>query len=573
MSKETLWVATPQDEKRKEILRAFDEDKKVKGLSITTKDILINRGITTVEEVHEIFETDIIKQHNPFLMKDMDKTVEYLERFLQEDKHIVIYGDYDSDGACATAIAVLCLRELGAKVDYFINNRFIHGYGMTVDGVKDLIKRYPTTDVIVTVDNGIVAFEGIDYAVKEGIDVIVTDHHEALPDGSLPNALTVVDPKRLDETYPFKEICGAALIYKVMLSLYLYMKKPLDYVYSMVDIVGMATIGDVMPLRDENRLFVKESIKQINKNPRPAFKVLKEKIGKSTIDEGTFGFQFVPMVNAIGRLNGTIDEAVELFLATDMEEVEKYADFLIETNEKRKEITKTQEEIAVEMVESRGVESVIVLANEDFHEGIVGLIAGRLKEKYNRPTIVLTKTKSGLWKGSGRSIEAFSLIDNLHLIKDTLNHFGGHDMACGVGLREDQVDLFRQAMIERADTSLTEEDFIPKVIVDVYIDSSDVTEELVEELEDLKPFGTKFESPNIAVKDFEVERTFTMGKDKNHLKLINNDLSMIMWSGVPFYRNLGQPNKIQAIGMPSLNYWNGQTSIQLIVQGELLKRS
>src|SRR5690625_3331568 len=503
MTTKVKWLEVKKDKRRNDIIREFNTHPEIEKLSTVAKDILINREVTTVEEVLEILDDDIMNQHNPLELKDMDKMVSLLKQYVQESKHIVIYGDYDSDGACATAIAVLCLRELGVQGDYFINNRFVHGYGMTPKGVQDLIKRYPTTDVILTVDNGIVAFEGIEAAVRAVIDVLITDHHDPLPDGTLPNALAVVNPKRLDDTYPFSEICGATVIYKVMLSLYMELGEPLDYVYSMIDIVGMATVGDVMPLRDENRLFVKEAIKQINRNPRYAFKALKEEIGRSEIDEGTFGFQFVLMINAIGRLNGTIDEAVEMFLATDPEDVQKYVDFLVETNQKRKDLTREQEEIAIKMVEKRWFEPVIVLANEDFHEGIVGLVAGRIKEKYHRPTIVLTKDSNGIWKGSGRIIEAFSLIDNLHEIKDTLNHFGGHDMACGVGVKEGDVDRFRQAMIKRANLTLTEDDYIPTVTIDVTIGSHEVTETLVDELDQLKPFGTQFEEPNISVTDFE----------------------------------------------------------------------
>ena len=210
MTQTVQWVATKQDERRKDIIREFDKDPTIRELSTTIKDILINRGITTVEEVKEILDEDIMNQYNPLELKDMDNLIQHLKKFIQEEKHIVVYGDYDSDGACATAIAVLCLRELGVKVDYFINNRFVHGYGMTPLGVQDLLKCYPTTDVILTVDNGIVAFDGVNEAVKEGIDVLITDHHEPLPDGTLPNALAIVDPKRLDETHPFREICGAA---------------------------------------------------------------------------------------------------------------------------------------------------------------------------------------------------------------------------------------------------------------------------------------------------------------------------------------------------------------------------
>lgn len=572
MTQEVKWLTPSDTKERKSILNRLENEPSLSELSRPTLNILINRGMDTVEKINMILDNNIMNQHNPMLMKDSDKLVYHLQKSIEEKKHIVVYGDYDNDGACATAIAVLCLRHLGAQVDYWINNRFVHGYGMTPQGVRDLVEKYPTVDVILTVDNGIVAFDGIQEAIDKGIQVLVTDHHEPNPDGSLPPADAIVDPKRLDEEYPFNGICGATVIYKMMMYLYLKMKEPLDYVYSMVDIVGMATVGDVMPLLDENRLFVKESINMINKNPRYAFKALKEAIGQSTIDEGTFGFQFVPMINSIGRLTGSIDEAVELFLSTNKENVDEIVGYLKSMNEKRKELTSKQEKLAISMVEEKGVQPVIVLAHEEFHEGIVGLVAGRIKEKYHRPTIVMSKTENGIWKGSGRSIEGFSLIQSLHRIAEHTHHYGGHDMACGVGVEEHKLKKFEDALIQLANNILEPEDFIPKIQVDVFVQPVEVTEQLVEELEQLKPFGTNFEAPNIAVKEFEVEKSFRMGKEKQHIKLTNGTLSLIMWNGAEFFdRNLRSSPYVQAIGTPSLNYWNGKTSIQMIVKDDNLR--
>lgn len=572
MEQKVMWLNPPNSKERQELLNRLKKEPKLSGLSRATLNILLNRGMDTVEKIESILDDNIMNQHNPMLLKDSDKFVGHLVKAIEEGKHIVIYGDYDSDGACATAIAMLCLRNLGAKVDYWINNRFIHGYGISPQGVEDLVNKYPTVDVIITVDNGIIAFDGIKEANNRGIQVLVTDHHEPDPDGKLPPADAVVNPKRLDDDYPFKGICGATVIYKLMMYLYLEMKKPLDYVYSMVDIVGMATVGDVMPLLDENRLFVKEAIKSINKNPRYAFKALKEAIGESTIDEGTFGFQFVPMINSISRLEGAIDEAVDMFLSTDKDEVDKIVDYLKQMNEKRKEMTKKQEEIAISIVEEKGIQPVIVLAHEEFHEGIVGLVAGRIKEKYHRPTIVFSKTKEGIWKGSGRSIKGFSMIDSLHEIAVHTHHYGGHDMACGVAVEDYQLKDFEDALIQIANDTLTPEDFIPKIQIDVFVQPEEVTEQLVEELEQLKPFGTDFETPNIAVTDFEVENCFVMGRTKEHLKLINKELSLIMWNGVKhYYENLGSAKYVQAIGTPSLNYWNGKTNVQMIVKDDNLR--
>lgn len=574
LSQEVKWVSPPNTKERQETLNRLQNDPNFSHLSRATLNILVNRGMDTPEKIKMILAEDVMGQHNPSLLKDSNKLTMHLKQAIESGKHIVVYGDYDSDGACATSIGVLCLRHLGAKVDYFINNRFKHGYGICPEGVSDLVERYPTVDVILTVDNGIVAFEGVQAAVDRGIQVLITDHHEPKPDGSLPPADAVVDPKRLDDGYPFKGICGATLIYKIMMCLYFEMGESLDYVYSMVDIVGMATVGDVMPLIDENRLFVKESIKSINKNPRYVFQALKEAIGKSSIDEGTYGFQFVPMVNSIGRLTGSIDKAVDLFLSTNRNEVDELVQYLITVNEQRKDLTKKQEDLAISMVEEKGVQPVIVLAHEDFHEGIVGLVAGRIKEKYHRPTIVMTKTRDGVWKGSGRSIEAFSIIQALHQTSAFIHHYGGHDMACGVGVEEKNLKAFEDAMIQVATNLLSPEDFIPKLMVDVYVRPEEVTESLVEELEQLKPYGTNFELPNIAVEGFEVSRSFQMGNKKQHIKLSDGTLTLIMWSGADYYfHELHSPKQVQAIGTPSLNYWDGKTSVQMIIKDDNLRVS
>ena len=572
MKPEMKWILPNQGGEKDRIIQELQKDPRLSRYSKATLNILVNRGMDTYEKIRMIFDEDIMNQHDPRLMKDSDKLIAHLKKAIQEDKHIVVYGDYDCDGASATAIAVNCLRHLGGKVDYFINNRFKHGYGISPDGVKDLIERYPTVEVILTVDNGVVAFDGVQAAMDRGIQVLVTDHHEPKPDGSLPPADAVVNPKRLDDEYPFKGICGAAVIYKMMMYLYLEMGENLDYVYSMVDIVGMATVGDVMPLVDENRLFVKESIKLVNKNPRYAFQALKRAIGQETIDEGTYGFQFVPMINSPGRLIGEIDAAVELFLAKDKETVEKNVEYLVRMNEKRKGMTAEQEKLADSIIEQRGVEPVIVLAHESFHEGIVGLVAGRIKEKYHRPAIVLTKTEHGFWKGSGRSIEGFSLIQSLNKMAPILHHYGGHDAACGVAVEDRYLDDFRQAMIDEANSVLTSEDFIPKLQLDVYLHPSEITEQLVEELDQMKPYGTAFESPNIAVKGFEIKNVFRMGKEQQHIKLHNDYLSLIMWNGAEFYdEELNGVPYVQAVGSPSLNYWNGKTTVQMMVRDGQLR--
>lgn len=566
------WILPDRSSERMELIRQLKQQPELRKLSDTALNILVNRGINTPHDIIAFMDDNIMNQHNPMDLKDGEKLAHHLKHAIEEGRHIVVYGDYDCDGICATAVSVLCLRNLGAKVDYFINNRFKHGFGIGPEGVRDLLKKYPTAEVILTVDNGIVGFEGVEEAKKHGLTILISDHHEPDPTGKLPDADAVVNPKRLDDEYPFKEICGTTVAYKIMLILYLIMDQPLEYVYSMVDLVGMATVGDVMPLINENRLFVKESIRMINKNPRYAFQALKDVTNKGTIDEDVFGFTFVPMINALGRLTGNVDEAVELFLSTDRREIDLLAEYLNQVNEERKEMTKYQEKFAIEMIESQGVDKAIVIAHESFHEGIVGLVAGRIKERYNRPAVVLTKGNDGVWKGSGRSIEGFNIIESLYELSDYLHHFGGHESACGLGIEEDKIDSFKEAFVELANEKLSDDELRPKVYIDAVLPPEQFTEQLVEDLERLKPFGEGFEKPNLAVSDFQVDRYFQMGKNYNHLKLKNGSLDIIMWDGADYYtQELCSPTKVAAVGYPEINYWNGTTSVQLVVKDENLR--
>lgn len=567
----TKWVMPDRSAERIERIRWLRNTPELKGLSLTALNVLVNRGIDSPDKIVSFLEDDIMKQHNPMDLMDAERLVLHLKRAIEEGRHIVVYGDYDCDGVCATALSVLCLRNLGARVDYFINDRFKHGFGISPEGVRDLHDRYPTVDVILTVDNGIVGFAGVDEAKKLGLTVLISDHHEPDPSGVLPNADAVVNPKRPGDAYPFKAICGTAVAYKIMLYLYLMMDRPLEYVYSMVDLVGMATVGDVMPLIDENRLFVKESIRLVNRNPRYAFEVLKEITNKGTVDEGVYGFTFVPMINALGRMKGTVDEAVRLFLSTDRREVERLARYLYQVNEARKEMTGDQEKMAVRLIEEKGVGKAIVIAHESFHEGIVGLVAGRIKERYHRPAVVLTKGDDGVWKGSGRSIDGFNIIESLYELSEYLHHFGGHESACGLGVKEGKLDLFSKAFQEVAAGKLSEEDLLPKLYIDAVLPPEGFTERLVEDLERLRPYGQGFEEPNIAVKGFKVENYFSMGKNGAHLKLKNGSLEIIMWHGVDHYIDtLKMPGEVVAVGYPRINYWNGTTSVQLIVKGDNL---
>ncbi|WP_442637612.1 single-stranded-DNA-specific exonuclease RecJ [Rossellomorea marisflavi] len=572
------WELPKETTQRKVDLMELKGNRMLRHLHPSVIEVLYNRGYKTEEAITDFFDNDPSKTHNPLLMMDMEKGISYVIEAMNQNKHIVIYGDYDADGASSTAIAVLALRELGAHVDYFINNRFDHGYGIKPEGVDDLLKEFPTVDMIITVDNGIVAYEGIDYAKEKGIDIIVTDHHDPHPSGKMPDALAVINPKRPGDEYPFKGICGATVIYKFMLALYYELDKDLDYVEEMMDIVGMATIGDVMPLHDENRIFVKQALDLIADGTRTAFTKLVEKTNIATVNEEMFGFKFVPMINAPSRLLGKIDLAVDLFLSEDESEMEEIIDKLISLNEERKELTSIQEDIAMGMIQSLGDQPVYVLFNKDFHEGIVGLVAGRIKESFHRPTIVLTEHK-GIAKGSGRSIEGFHVTDALHETSETLIGFGGHALACGMSLDVTKVDELRDKLSEMAESQLTEEDMTPKVKVDSMVSANDITLDYIDELDTLRPFGQGFEKPVLQLSNFEVGSHLYMGKekvekDKKHVKLMGKGkLSIVMFKYADTYRNLQSPKFVNTIGYPAINVYKNNVSIQFMVQNDYIRKA
>lgn len=571
--KTVKWERPTHSMERTAGMAEISASRKLRHLSPSIIEVLYNRGFKTEEAILDFFDNDPSKVHNPLLMMDMEKGVLLVKEALAQNKHIVIYGDYDADGASATIIGVLGLRKLGANVDYFINNRFDHGYGIKPEGVDDLVKKFPTVDMLITVDNGIVAYEGIDYANKKGIDVIVTDHHDPHPSGKMPEALAIINPKRPGDEYPFKGICGATVIHKFMLALYWELEHDLTYVEEMMDIVGMATVGDMMPLLDENRIFVKESLKLIQQSTRVAFTKLVKKVGVPVINEEMFGFQFVPMVNAPSRLLGDISLAVNLFLTDDEKEMDKMIDKLIALNDERKEITAVQEELAMEMIEKLGDQPVYVLFHPSFHEGIVGLVAGRIKEAFHRPAIVLTEHK-GLAKGSGRSIEAFHVTNALHATSKTLIGFGGHAGACGMSLDVTKVDELRTTLCDMARNQLTEEDMTPKLLVDALVEPKDLTIDYVDELDTLRPFGQAFLKPNLQMHNFKMKDFLLMGENKNHLKLMGTGkVDMIMFRYAENFHKLGAPQDVVAVGYPGLNVWRNKVSVQFQVVNDNLRQA
>lgn len=560
------WVRPEENKDYKEGLAKLQQENTY-HLSPKVIEFLYNRGVRDAKELEQIVDTTADRELSPYDLADIDKAVAEISRIIQEKKKIVIYGDYDCDGVCASVIAIQALRNLGADVDYYINSRFVEGYGITPLGVDNLLKKIPDAEVIITVDNGIVAFEGVAYAQEKGLEVLITDHHLAIEE--VPEALAVVNPHRLDDESLFKDICGATVIYKVMLALYWELGEDIEFISNMIDLVGMATVGDVMPLRSENRFYVNEALRLIEQNSRKQFEVLKKVKNVGVLNEEVFGFQFVPTINAEGRLNGKPALAMEFFLSEDENEMHSLAHELNVINDDRKDLTKLQEELGESLMAQQGSDKkVIVISHPDFHSGIVGLVAGRLKEKYNRPVIVFTE-ENGILKGSSRSIEAFHIKDALDKVSDLILQHGGHALAAGLSIDESNLDAFSVAINELADQTLTAEDMVEKIMVDAVLDPADVTLELIHEIDSLRPFGQGFESPVFGLSAFDVDKVIYMG-DGSHLKLVNFDtaLELVMFKHADNYREMGEPTKVKALGTPKINSFRGNISIQFNVNGD-----
>lgn len=539
------------------------------GFSDAMLEYLYNRDVRTVDDIDNMTNISPDSERNPLELKDIQKAAKIISKHIDKGSHIIVFGDYDTDGVSSVSVMVRALRELGASVDYFVNNRFKHGFGINKQAIVDMIKEKGKPKLLITVDNGIVGYEGVDYAVREGIEVIVTDHH--LAEKKLPRASAVVNPQRHDDTSLFKDISGAAVAYKVMLVLYLERGVDFQYVYDMKDLVGLSTVGDVMPLVDENRWFVKEGLKLIGQETRPQFVALREANQGDrpfNLDADLFGFLLSPMMNAPGRIVGKPDLAIDLFLTDDTNEMKRLAEELVEMNNSRKILASEQVDIVESIIDTEE-SNVIVAYHPDFHQGIIGLIAGQLTEKHNKPAIIFADGKDGVIKGSARTIKNYPIKDALDRISEHIIQHGGHDGAAGLSIKLENLEDFKKALADDS-SSLTKEDMIPEVKVDALLNPEEITQELVGEMKMLEPYGEGFKAPLFGMNTMAVKDVFYMTEGK-HVKLMGpNKFTVLMFNGGEQVKNMGDIKIIQAVGTPSLNTWRGVTNVQFMVHNDNL---
>lgn len=492
--------------------------------------LIRNRDVIGEEAVDRYLNGTISDLYDGMLMKDMDKAIDILQEKILEDKKIRVIGDYDIDGVNATYILLEGLERLGADVDSDIPDRISDGYGLN----RHLVERaYEAgVDTLITCDNGIAAADEIAYGKEMGMTVIVTDHHEVPfdeQDGEkryrIPPADAVMDPKQPDCLYPFKGLCGAAVAYKLMEALWESMGKDSADLDDLIENVAIATIGDVMDLEDENRIFVKEGLQMLRRTKNPGLKALIECTGidKNSLNSYHIGFVLGPCINASGRLD-TAKRALELLRAGTQKEADILAGDLKALNDSRKDMTEEAVKQAEEQVETTTIskDKVLVVYLPDCHESLAGIVAGRIRENYYKPVFVLTDVEEGV-KGSGRSIDGYHMYEELNKCKELLTKFGGHRLAAGLSLPKENVGKFREMLNKNC--TLTEEEMKEKVTIDMEMPFGCVTEGLVKELELLEPFGKGNTKPVFAARDVTLLGARILGKNRNVLKLQVQDVN------------------------------------------------
>ena len=546
------------------------------GIDQVLARIIRNRDICGSKDIDMYLNGNLNDIHNPHSMKDADKFVDIITKKIEEHKPVRIIGDYDIDGICSIYILFCGLKAAGADVDYVVPHRINDGYGINEHLIDNAINE--GIDTIVTCDNGIAAYNQVRYAKDNGITMIVTDHHDVpfeIKDDKkvyiVPPADAVINPKQADCDYPFKLLCGAGVAYKLISLLYdrlgLDKKELEDY----IEFMAIATVGDIVDLIDENRIVVKYGLKHIAHTKNTGLRALIEEcqLDINNISSYHIGFVIGPCLNASGRLD-TARQAIELMLCMDNEKAHNMAKELIALNNERKSMTEQETHKAIELVENTGLlkDRVLVIYLKDCHESIAGIIAGRIKERYYRPTFVITNAEDGA-KGSGRSIEGYNMYEEINKCKNVLTKYGGHPMAAGLSLAISDIDIFRKMLNDNA--ILTDEDLIPKMWIDVPMPVSYANIRLVNQLRLLEPFGKGNEKPVFADRNLYVKTASVIGKNKNVLRcqLETEDGTYVpaVQFGINNIDDIPRAGmRISIIYYPDINTFNGIMSLQIIIK-------
>lgn len=529
-----------------------------------TATVVAQKGYTTPEAAFQYLQPNIDQLHDPMLLHDMDKAFERLTEAAFGGEKIVVYGDYDLDGMTSTAVMVEALEVLGADVTSYIPDRFHDGYGPNIDVYKRLITE--GVQIIVTVDNGVSGHEAVDYAMNQGVDVIITDHHELPP--TLPNAYAVVHPRHPDGHYPFDDLSGVGVAFKVAQALLTdgqSITDKSDLPTEMLDLVALGEIADMVSLTDENRTLVSWGLKQINDNPRPGLVALLKNAGQianQPVISETVSFKIAPRLNAVGRL-GDARLALELLLSQDSDEASEIASQVEAINAQRQEIVEEVFSAAkqIALSDKHANDQVLVVAGENWHQGILGIVASRLVELLHKPVIVLSLIE-GIYKGSGRTYNQFDLYTLMGQYRALYDTFGGHASALGLAISPENLSTLRQQLTTLPALNVPE----MSVAVNMMLPVSQMAISVYDGLTLLEPFGTGNTQPTFGVQEPKIEKAVTMGSTKQHLKLtLTNQIEAVGFNHPDWATIVAHPTHISFVATMGLNYFRGQKKLQLLL--------
>ena len=532
------------------------------GVSSVTARILVNRNITNLQDGHRFLNNKIDHLYNPFLFSCMDKITSRIGKAIRAGKHITVYGDYDADGICGTALLVLVLKELGAHCDYYLPHREEEGYGLNQEAIRKC--RKSGTDLLITTDCGTGSTVEVDYALSIGMEVIITDHHS--PSGPIPQCTGVINPKLSDCPYPYKELAGVGVAYKLAQALSEKVK-PID-VTKHLDLVAIGSIADIVPLTGENRILVHHGLQVLRDTSKIGLQALKLKSGViGNVQTNHVAFRLAPRINAAGRMDSA-ESALKLLLTSDPATAKQLSNLLDTSNRERQKIERRVSKDALRELELKfnvNSDKVIVLENDNWPVGVIGIVASRIARQYNRPCIIINVTDK-IGKGSGRSIRSFHLLDALKSCTDHLLRFGGHAFAAGLSIEEILIPSFRQKINQYANSVLTPDDLIPQIEIDAEASFLDLSFDFIEQLNILEPFGRGNPDPLLVSRGLQLYRDpIIVGK--NHLKVWLKSGKRVFEAigfGMGDYISLfNESNQVDLVFRPRTNTWNNKEIIQL----------
>jgi len=538
------------------------------SIDYSVAKLLVQRGIDTFEKARLFFRPTLEDLHNPYLMKDMDKAIERIEKAIQNNENILIYGDYDVDGTTAVSLVYSYLSSFYPNVATYIPDRYDEGYGISFKGI-DFADDNGIT-LIIALDCGIKAHDKIEYANTKNIDFIIADHH--LPDDKIPSAIAVLDPKRSDCDYPYKELCGCGIGFKIIQALAKKRGQSTQDLVPYLDLVATAIAADIVPITGENRILAKFGLEVINSNPRNGIKALIQNIKKEELTITDVVFIIAPRINAAGRIHHG-NYAVKLLTEFNLEQAEQFAANIEAFNSERKDLDSFITKEALQQIIDTNQEKLYttVVFSENWHKGVIGIVASRLIETYYKPTLVFTES-NGKMVASARSVKGFDIHEALEKCSEFIEQFGGHKYAAGLTVAKDKFELFRNKFEEVVKNSITEESLSPEIRVDAEINFSDINPKFIRILKQFEPFGPENMTPIFLSKNVaDTGYAKTIGKEGEHLKLFVKQSGNQPMDAVGF--NLGKKleivqglNPFDMVYSIDENHWNGNVSIQLKVR-------